>query len=105
MVSYDEDNIQKALVTLAIEQALTQFNNASYEIVICKLLNDFDSHLSDCYKNPEYLKKTLIELYGDSYIILVELIRKNLGEFLNRKGISKFLHGLTENKLGPKLGN
>ncbi|MBI3639448.1 MAG: hypothetical protein HY223_03945 [Thaumarchaeota archaeon] len=96
MVSYDDDNMQKAIVTLAIEQALIQFNNASYEIVISKLLTDFERHLSDCYKNPEYLKKTLVELYGDSYKILVELIKENLSEFLTRKGVSKFLRGLTE---------
>lgn len=96
MASYDEDLIQKSLVALAIEQALIQFDNAAYEIVINKLLADFDCHLSDCYKHPEYLKKTLVELYGDSYYILVELIKKNLGEFLTRKNISKFLHGLTE---------
>ncbi|HET6458506.1 MAG TPA: hypothetical protein VFG24_06475 [Nitrosopumilaceae archaeon] len=96
MVSFDEDNMQKALVTLAIEQALIQFDNASYEIVINKLLTDFDCHLLDCYQNPQYLKKTLVELYGDSYKVLVELIKENLGEFLTRKGISKFFYGLTE---------
>jgi len=96
MPSYDEDKIQKSIVALAIEQALIQFDNASYEIVISKLLTDFECHLSDCYKNPEYLKKTLVELYGDSYELVVELIKKNLGEFLTRKGISKFFQGLAE---------
>jgi len=96
MISFDKDDIQKAIVTLAIEKALIQFNNASYEIVINKLLTDFECHLLDCYENPQYLKKTLIELYGDSSKLIEELIKENLGEFLTRKSVSKFFHGLTQ---------
>ena len=96
MGSFDEDSMPKAIVTLAIEQALIQFDNASYEIVISKLLTDFDCHLLDCYKNPHYLKKALVELYGDSHKLIVELIKENLGEFLTRKGISKFFHELSK---------
>ena len=96
MAEYDEDKVQKALATLAIEQALIEFNNASFEIVTNKLLSDFGCYLSDCYKNPEYLKKTLVDLYGDSHNIITELIKKHLGEYATRKGISKFLHKLTE---------
>jgi hypothetical protein len=96
MVSFDKDNMQKAIVTLAIEQALIQFDNASYEIVISKLLTDFDCHLLDCYKDPQYLKKALVERYSDSHILLVELIKENLDEFLTRKGISKFFHELNQ---------
>jgi hypothetical protein len=96
MVVFDEDKMQKALVTLAIEQALIEFNNASFEIVTSKLLSDFECYLLDCYKNPEYLKKTLVDLYGDSYNIIVESIKQHLGEYVTRKGISKFLHRLTD---------
>lgn len=96
MITYDEDKIQKALVSLAIEQALIEFNNASFEIVTNKLLSDFGCYLSDCYKNPEFLKKTLVDLYGDSYNNIVALITKNLDEFATMKNISKFLHGITK---------
>jgi hypothetical protein len=96
MVEYDDDKMQKAIVTLAIEQALIQFDNASYEIVITKLLSDFDCYISDCYKNPHYLKKTLFDLYGDSYTEVVELIKQHLAEYATRKDIAKFLHGLIE---------
>ena len=96
MVEYDDDKMQKALVTLAIEQALIQFDNASYEIVVTKLLSDFECYISDCYKNPHYLKKTLFDLYGDSYTEVVELIKQYLAEYVTRKDIAKFLHGLTE---------
>ena len=100
MAEYDEDKIQKALATLAIEQALIEFNNASFEIVTNKLLTDFGCYLSDCYKNPEYLKKTLVDLYGDSHSIIMESIKQYLVDYANRKGISKFLHALTSSKLG-----
>ncbi len=59
MVCIGEDKIQKAIVTLAIKQALIEFNNASFEMVTSKLLSDFGCYLSDCYKNPEYLKKPI----------------------------------------------
>jgi len=96
MVEYDDDKMQKALVTLAIEEALIEFNNASYEIVVNKLLSDFGCYISDCYKNPEYLKKTLVILYGDAHNYIVQSIKQHLGEYMTRKDISKFLHGLTE---------
>jgi hypothetical protein len=102
MVEYGEDKMQKALVVLAIEQALIEFNNAAYEIVISKLISDFECYLSDCYKHPEYLKKTLIDLYGDSYVGIVELMRLYLGEYATRSDISKFLHKLADNKLNTK---
>jgi hypothetical protein len=98
MVEYDEDKMQKALVTLAIEEALIEFDNASYEIVTNKLLSDFGCYISDCYKNPEYLKKTLFDLYGVSYIEVVELIKQHLAEYAARKDISKFLYNLIANK-------
>jgi hypothetical protein len=96
MAEYDEDKLQKALVTLAIEQALIEFNNASFELVTSQLLSDFDSYLSDCYQNPEYLKKILVDLYGDSHNTIVNSIKQHLGEYTDRKGISKFLHRLTK---------
>ncbi len=97
MVKFDEDKVQKALVTLAIEQALIEFNNAAFEIVTSKLLSDFGCYLSDCYENPENLKKTLVDLYGDSYNTILELIKQHLGEYVTRKDISKFLQKLTDN--------
>src|SRR5438309_1814079 len=102
MVEYNESNMQKALVTLAIEQALIEFNNAAYEIVISKLLSDFGCYLSDCYKNPGYLKKALLDIYGDSYIDVVELIKQHLGEYATRKDISKFLYKLVDKKVNSK---
>lgn len=96
MITYDEDKIQKALVSLAIEQALIEFNNVSFEIVTNKLLSDFGCYLSDCYKNPGFLKKALVDLYGDSYNNIVALIKKNLDEFAAMKNISKFLHDITK---------
>lgn len=98
MAEYDIDMVQKAIVTLAIEQTLIEFNNAAYEIVINKLLSDFGCYLSDCYKNPEYLKNTLFDLYGNSYIGIIESIRVRLGEYSSRRDISKFLHKLDDNK-------
>ena len=97
-MAYDEDRIQKALVTLAIEQALIEFNNASFEIVTSKLLSDFGCYLSDCYKNPDYLRKTLVDLYGESHTVIVDLIKKNLTDYSSRKEISKFLHKLAIHK-------
>jgi hypothetical protein len=102
MVEYDEDKMQKALVTLAIEEALIEFDNASYEIVTTKLLSDFGCYISDCYKNPEYLKKTLFDLYGDSYIEVVELIKQHLAEYATRKDIAKFLGHLFCDKYPAK---
>jgi hypothetical protein len=102
MVEYDDDKMQKALVTLAIEEALIEFNNASYEIVVNKLLSDFGCYISDCYKNPEYLKKTLVILYGDAHNDIVQSIKRHLGEYVTRKHIAKFLGHLFDDKYYTK---
>lgn len=102
MIEYNEDKMQKALVTLAIEEALIEFDNASYEIVTSKLLSDFGCYISDCYKNPEYLQKALFDLYGDSYPEVVELIKRHLAEYATRRDIAKFLSHLIGDKSRAK---
>lgn len=97
MLDSSDDDIQKALVTLAIERALLDFSNAALEKVGNKLYDDFQCYFADCYKHPERLTKVLKELFGNSTAVIVDSIKKNLEAFSSQKPINEFLVGIEKN--------
>jgi hypothetical protein len=62
-----------------------------YDKVIDDLYKKYHCYLSDCYEHPEYLREILKELYGNTHDIVVEKIKKQLGEFSYQKTIERFL--------------
>ena len=96
MLDASDDDIKKALVTLAIEQALLNFSNAALEKVGNKLYEDFQCYFVDCYKHPERLTKILKELFGNSNTVIIDSIKKNLEEFSSQKPIDQFLARICE---------
>lgn len=91
MLDASDDDIKKALVTVAIERALIDFGKSALEKVGNKLYDDFQCYFSDCYKHPERLTAILKELFGNSHTVIVESIKKNLDEFSSQKSIKEFL--------------
>ena len=55
------------------------------------LYRDYRCYIVDYYKNPEYLNKVLMEILGESRIVVVELIKKRLEKFALEKPIEEFL--------------
>jgi hypothetical protein len=88
--------IKKALVSLAIENALLDIGKPVLEEVERSLYKDYGCYVPDCYEHPEYLKNILHNLYGSSYLNIVKAIQKNLGEFEYQKPIEKFLKVIRE---------
>ncbi len=61
---HDHTNMERELITVAVEHALLQMGTAELEMVEYQLKNDFNSTIGDCLEHPEYLKQVLKELFG-----------------------------------------
>ena len=88
--------ISKALLTLAIEETLTNMGKPVLDEVARRLFTNYKCYIPDCHEHPEYLKNVLKELYGNCYNTVVESIMKNLGEFTTKKSITNFLTVISE---------
>ena len=86
-----DSEVKKALVSIAIEQALNDFSDTIYEAVSNRLKFDYDAYIPDCYEHPEYLRRILSDLFGSAHIVIINSIQKNLEEHSNQKPIKEFL--------------
>jgi hypothetical protein len=95
-MTYDNDLIKKALVSLVIETTLLEIGKETYDKVVHDLYKKYYCYLPDCYDHPEYLNEILKDLYGNAYNIVVEKINKQLEEFSYNKSISYFVKILSQ---------
>src|SRR5207245_4109373 len=89
-VMMEYHTIKQALVGLAIETALLDVGKPALMEVIRKLESEYNSCIFDCYYHPELLVSVLKELFGNSCVVIVESINKNLAEFSYKEPISQF---------------
>ncbi|MBI3638776.1 MAG: hypothetical protein HY223_00490 [Thaumarchaeota archaeon] len=85
------NQVHKAIVTLAVEQALTKIGTPVFERVCDKLFHEHHCYIPDCYENPEYLHIVLKEIFGASYLVVIESIQDNLKEHLAQYSVKNFL--------------
>jgi hypothetical protein len=85
------NQVHKALVTLAVEQTLTQMGTPVLEKVCSKLFQEHHCYLPDCYEDPTCLNKVLKEIFGPSYVVVVESIGNHLKENLMQNSVKRFL--------------
>jgi hypothetical protein len=90
--SQNQEQIGKALATLAIEKALLDVSRPTYDKVLQMLYSKYHCYLPDCYDHPEYLSKALKTLFGNAGETIVESIRIQLEEFVYKKPIARFLN-------------
>ncbi len=91
MMSELGNHMYKALTALAIEKTLIDFGTPTYDKVIHKLRKEYNCNLTDCYEYPEYLSVILKELFGNSNVVIITSITKQLEEFSHKEKISRFL--------------
>ena len=96
MTEASDEQIKKALVTLAIEKTLIEFGKPALEKVSDRLFEEYHCYIPDCYRKPEYLSKVLKDLFGNSHTVIVESIGKRLAEFASQEPIKNFLSKLSE---------
>ncbi len=81
----------KTIVILAIEHTLLKMSKSTLEKVQSELYKEFNCGIADCYEHPEYLSKTLKDLFGASHYEIVENVSKYLDEFSYQEQIAEFL--------------
>ncbi|MEM3064397.1 MAG: hypothetical protein QW177_03390 [Candidatus Nitrosotenuis sp.] len=92
--SYPEDKVNKALLAFCIEIVLLRMGKPQYEKVVSKLEKDYKCFLPDCDKNPEFLKRTLQDIFGNAYIDILSEIKKELGEASSKKYFVEFIRAM-----------
>ena len=84
--------IQKALVSFAVEQTILDFGGIStLDLVSNRLFLKYHCSIVDCYEKPQYLNDVSHEIFGKTHFQIIESIKNNLDEFTNVKQINKFL--------------
>ena len=88
----DQNEINR-LMTIYVKASLLYFEKDALQKVTKHLENNYNRYLSDCFEEPEYLKKTLVELYGETPPIINE-IKQDLKNFAYHEKVKMFLQGL-----------
>ena len=95
-MTYNNNLVQKALVSLVIETTLLEIGKETYDKVVHDLYKKYHCYLPDCYEHPEYLSEILKDLYGNAHNVVVEKINKQLAEFSYHQSISNFVKILNQ---------
>ena len=83
--------LMKALAALAIERVLFDAGKPIFEKVSNRLQKEYRCYIPDCYDHPEYLGNVLKSIFGNSYVIIVEQIRKELVEYSDDRNIDMLI--------------
>ena len=68
----------KNMIAETVQKVLLDINSETLTKVQERLSNDYNSSLTDCSKNPEYLNKILKDLYGDAHKTITSSISNKL---------------------------
>lgn len=74
-----KSDIKESLVSYAIEKTLSDLDNSVLVEIYHKLHQRYGLDFIDCYNNPVYFRRILLETFGDSHIQIIELVKKRLG--------------------------
>jgi hypothetical protein len=88
---YNEDLVNKALLSFCIELVLLRMGIPQYEKVTSKLEKEYNCYIPDCDKNPEFLKRVLQDIFGDAYSDIIDEIKKEIGEMHTKKYFVDFI--------------
>lgn len=86
-----EDKMDKDLLSFCIEAVLLRMGIPEYENVVSRLEKDYGCTISDCDRNPEFLKRVLLDIFGEAHTVIIDEIRKKLGESGSKKYFADFI--------------
>ena len=95
-MNFDQNQLRKALVSLAVEKVLLAIGQPVYKKTIKQLSKDYNCYLPECYEHPEYLNKVLKKIFGNAHITIVDAIKKELSECVTEKPIEIFVTAISE---------
>lgn len=91
----DTEKVIGDAVGSIIEKILMEIGLAAHDKV-AEILVEYNMSFSNCYQNPDVLNFALKELYGDSYMVVVEKIKNELAGLDEYQGIDKFIKAISE---------
>lgn len=88
------EKLFKDLVAAAVEKTLLDIGTQAHQIT-SDILEAHDMNFRDCYSRPDVLNFALKNLYGDSYMVLVDEIRKKMEDFQDQKKVLQFIEAIS----------
>ncbi|WP_428326459.1 hypothetical protein [Nitrosopumilus sp.] len=85
------DELNKNLISLAVERALLEMGNVELKMVESKLRNDYQIKMSDCLENPTCLKQVLQELFGNAYEDILKSIENSFENLTLDREMADFI--------------
>ena len=85
------DQMKRTMVTLAIKNTFLELGLEEFDKIVLMLQKDYNSTLEDCYDSPEFLKKILQDLLGDSYKDVLSSLKENIKNISSHKSTENFL--------------
>ena len=87
----EEKLLWKTQVSISVENTLREIGKFEFRKVLDTLKENYNVSLSDCYDNPQFLKQTLKDLFGNSYNSIIATIEKNLDGLVLMEPVKEFL--------------
>ncbi len=91
MNSTEEKLLWKTQVLISVEKTLREIGKYEFKKIVDTLQENYHVSPSDCYDNPEPLKKILQDLFGNSYRSIIATLEKNLDGLVVMKPVNDFL--------------
>ena len=91
MTSFEEKSLWKTQVSITVENTLRNIGKFEFKKILDVLKESHNASLFDCYDNPELLKKTLKDLFGNSYESIIATIEENLDGLVLLEPVKEFL--------------
>ena len=92
----NSSDVLPALVSVAIENSLSNISNKACENIGNRLYKKYNSYFYNCLEHPEYLVDILKAEFGDGYLPIIQSINKRLEEFSYKSPIKEFLLGINK---------
>ena len=87
----EEKLLWKTQVSISIENTLREIGKFEFRKVLDTLKENYNISISDCYDNPQFLKQTLKDLFGNSYNSIIATIEQNLDGLVLMEPVNEFL--------------
>ena len=84
-------DVYKSVVTVSVEKAILEIGKFELDSVVYRLKENYNCEISDCLDHPEYLKKILCELFGNSHEIILDSIHESFEKTRMEEPLQNFL--------------
>ena len=81
---------------LVIEQTLLHIGKPAYDKVEAMLYKKYNSTIADSCDNPQYLCEILKEVFGKSYLEIINSIETRLTDFRHEPIIEEFVEKISK---------